>query len=138
MVEKKIIRPFGTHEGPDLEFKEAAESLPKSFFETVCAFLNLDGGLIILGVADDGTVTGVARDSVDRMKTEIANLSNNPSKLDPPYLLFPHEEEIDGKWVIKVQNPTATSPSACRRSSDVASSMTGDFSRSESQRVGLH
>jgi ATP-dependent DNA helicase RecG len=83
MVEKKITRAFGTHEGPALEFKEAAQSLPKSFFETVCAFLNLDGGLIILGVADDGTVTGVARDSVDRMKTESANLSNNPSKLDP-------------------------------------------------------
>ncbi|MCU0595602.1 MAG: ATP-binding protein [Desulfobacterota bacterium] len=53
MVEKKITRPFGTHEGPALEFKEAAQSLPKSFFETVCAFLNLDGGLIILGVADE-------------------------------------------------------------------------------------
>jgi ATP-dependent DNA helicase RecG len=108
MVEKKITRPFGTHEGPDLEFKEAAQSLPKSFFETVCAFLNLDGGLIILGVADDGTVTGVARDSVDRMKTEIANLSNNPSKLDPPYLLFPHAEEFDGKWIIKVQIPASS------------------------------
>jgi ATP-dependent DNA helicase RecG len=108
MIERKVTRPFGTHEGPALEFKEAAQSLPRSFFETVCAFLNLDGGLIILGVADDGTVTGVARDSVDRIKTEIANLSNNPNKLDPPYLLFPHAEEIDGKWVIKVQIPTSS------------------------------
>jgi len=96
MAQRRVIRPFGTREGPALEFKEAAEALPRSFFETVCAFLNLDGGLIVLGVADDGTVTGVAREAVDRIKTAIASLSKNPNKLDPPHLLFPHAEEIAG------------------------------------------
>ena len=101
-------RPFGTREGLAMEFKEAADTLPKNFFETVCAFLNLDGGLIVLGVADDGRVTGVAPAAVDRLKTEIASLSNNPNKLDPPSLLFPHAEEIAGKWVIKVQVPASS------------------------------
>jgi len=108
MMREQGIRPFGDREGLALEFKEAAEALPKSFFETVCAFLNLDGGLIVLGVADDGTVTGIAHDAVDRMKAEIASLSNNPNKLDPPYLLFPHSEDIAGKWVIKVQVPASS------------------------------
>ena len=53
-------RPFGARETLVLEFKGAAGDLPRSLFETVCAFLNLDGGLIVLGVADDGTITGVA------------------------------------------------------------------------------
>ena len=96
-------RPFGKKENLALEFKRAARDLPQSLFETVCAFLNLDGGLIVLGVADDGTITGIAPDAVDRMKAEIASLSNNPNKLDPPYLLFPRAEEISGKWVIKIQ-----------------------------------
>lgn len=74
--------PFGAREGFTLEFKEAADTLPRSFFETVCAFLNLDGGLIVLGVADDGTVTGVVPVAVDRLKAEIASLSNNPNKLN--------------------------------------------------------
>ena len=108
MMPKQVIRPFGVRESLLLEFKEAAEALPKNFFETVCAFLNLDGGLIVLGVANDGTVVGIARDVVDRMKTEIASLSNNPNKLDPPYLLFPHAEEIGGRWVIKVQVPASS------------------------------
>ena len=108
MMQKQVIRPFGVRESLLLEFKEAAEALPKNFFETVCAFLNLDGGLIVLGVANDGTVVGIVRDVVDRMKTEIANLSNNPNKLDPPYLLFPHAEEIGGRWVIKVQVPASS------------------------------
>jgi ATP-dependent DNA helicase RecG len=100
--------PFGRKEGIDLEFKEATHALPKNLFETICAFLNMDGGLVVLGVADDGTVTGVAPEMVDRLCVEIANLSNNPSKLDPPNLLFPQAEEISRKWVIKIQVPTSS------------------------------
>jgi hypothetical protein len=49
--------------------------------------LNMDGGLIVLGVEDDGTVSGVDPEVVERIKSDIANLLNNPQKLDPPYLL---------------------------------------------------
>ena len=76
--------PFGTREHLALEFKTATNALPKSFFDTVCAFLNMDGGLIVLGVADNGTILGVDPDALERIKTEIASLSNNPNKLDPP------------------------------------------------------
>ncbi len=38
-------------EGLRLEFKEAKAKLPKSFYETVCAFLNREGGKILLGVS---------------------------------------------------------------------------------------
>jgi len=37
-----------------IEFKEAHDRLPGSFFDTVCAFLNTDGGTIYLGVGNDG------------------------------------------------------------------------------------
>ncbi|MEI7879735.1 MAG: RNA-binding domain-containing protein [bacterium] len=40
--------PFGRKEVVDLEFKEAANALPKNLFETICAFLNMDGGLVVL------------------------------------------------------------------------------------------
>ena len=100
--------PFGRKEGVDLEFKKAGNALPNNLFETICAFLNMDGGLVVLGVADDGTVTGVAPEAVDRMITEISSLSNNPTKLDPPNLLFPQADEINGKMVIKIQVPTSS------------------------------
>ena len=100
--------PFGCKEGLALEFKRATDHLPSNFFETVCAFLNLDGGLIVLGVEDDGTVSGVAPAAVERIKADIANLSNNPQKLDPPHLLFPHEERVGDKTVIKVLVPASS------------------------------
>ncbi len=40
-------------EGISVEFKKAYSELPSNFFETVCAFLNRNGGSIILGVSDD-------------------------------------------------------------------------------------
>ena len=51
----------------------------------------MDGGLIVLGVEDDGTVSGVAPEAVERIKSEITSLSNNPQKLDPPYRLTKYD-----------------------------------------------
>ena len=105
---KTAEKPFGEKEGVGLEFKRAKDKLPANFFDTVCAFLNMDGGLIVLGVEDDGTVSGVNENAIERVKTDIANLSNNPQKLDPPHLLFPHEELVGDKWVIKVLVPASS------------------------------
>ncbi len=99
---------FSPHESLTLEYKEALGALPKNFFETVCAFLNRDGGEIVLGLDDDGTVIGINPDAVERLKIDIANLSNNPQKLDPPYLLFPRAETNEGKWIIRIQVPASS------------------------------
>ena len=60
-----------------MEFKEARDRLPGSFFDTVCAFLNTDGGTIYLGIGDDGGIAGVVPRAVAKLKSDIANLSNN-------------------------------------------------------------
>jgi ATP-dependent DNA helicase RecG len=92
-------------EGLHCEFKEARDQLPRNLFESIAAFLNTDGGIIFLGVGDDGSITGVDPSAVDSMKAELASLSNNPQKIDPPYLLFPQTFEIEGKMVIAAQVP---------------------------------
>ena len=63
-------------------------TLKTKLFDTVCAFLNTDGGTVYLGIDDQGKVTGIEPEVVTRLKREIAGISNNPQKLDPPYLLF--------------------------------------------------
>ncbi len=65
-------------EGLHREFKEAGGQLPRSLFETVCAFLNTDGGTILLGVADDGTVTGIEPDAVRECRCN-GNLWRRPA-----------------------------------------------------------
>ncbi|VGO17456.1 hypothetical protein PDESU_06052 [Pontiella desulfatans] len=104
----QVLDDLSEGEGLHREFKEAREHLPRNLFETVCAFLNTDGGTIFLGVADDGAIKGVDPAAAERMKADLANLSNNPQKVDPPWLLFPQTFEIDEKTIIAVQVPLSS------------------------------
>ncbi|MDP6526171.1 MAG: putative DNA binding domain-containing protein [Kiritimatiellia bacterium] len=108
MHKARLRRLTAQGEGIDLEFKAARTALPKSLFQSVCAFLNQDGGTVLMGVQDDGEISGVDPDSIDGLRRDIANLSNNPDKLDPPYLLFPHAVEMNGRWVIEIQVPASS------------------------------
>ena len=58
--------------------------MPKSLFDTVFAFLNTDSAMVYLGIDDQGKVTGVNPAVASRLKREIAGISNNPQKSDPP------------------------------------------------------
>jgi ATP-dependent DNA helicase RecG len=92
-----------------LEYKRAWNEVPKNMFDTVCAFLNRDGGVIVLGVEDNGQIKkGVDPEAVHQMCKDISNLSNNPQKLSPTFLLQPEEVDVDGKKVIVVFVPSSS------------------------------
>ena len=108
MIIHSIQNLLSQGEGLRCEFKEAYDSLPKNLFETVCAFLNTDGGTILLGVNNRGNITGVKEDAVEKLKKDLANLSNNSQKISPPYLLFPEVIETEGKLIIAVAVPLSS------------------------------
>jgi len=54
-----ILLELNWAESDDLEFKSAKGGLPKSLWETYSAMANGHGGVILLGVEDDGLVSGV-------------------------------------------------------------------------------
>ena len=105
---KHLLDIIAHGEGLHTEFKKAGSHLPDNLFDTVCAFLNTDGGMIFLGVSDNGSIVGVDTESVSQIKIDIANLSNNPQKIDLPYLLFPYEIKIDEKSIIVIQVPLSS------------------------------
>ncbi|MDD4191358.1 MAG: ATP-binding protein [Mangrovibacterium sp.] len=47
-------------EGLHIEFKKAQDGVPVSVYDTVVSFLNREGGVILLGVSDDGDILGLA------------------------------------------------------------------------------
>jgi len=108
MSEKRIRQLLQEGEGLRIEFKQAAIALPKSLFETVCAFLNRAGGSIFLGVDNDGTILGIDPVTIKQLKTDLVNLSNNASKLEPPFILYPEEYELDGKNILYIQIPESS------------------------------
>ena len=48
------------------EFKEARSGLPGNLCDTLCAFLNTDGGTLYLGVGDKGEVLGLEPEQIER------------------------------------------------------------------------
>lgn len=62
-------------EGYNLEFKE---QFSNRIATDICAFANANGGRIILGVKDDGTITGIK--ITNQLKSQIYDLARN---LDP-------------------------------------------------------
>jgi ATP-dependent DNA helicase RecG len=105
---ERVRRLLKQKENIRLEFKEAVTALPGNLFETICAMLNRDGGDIILGVQDHGTVIGVNETSMPAMVTNLVNLSNNNQKLDPAFILYPQTYELKGKFIIHIQVPASS------------------------------
>src|SRR5579859_4751572 len=95
-------------EGIRLEFKGARTELPGNLFESICAMLNREGGDILLGVKDDGTILGIDESCIERMVANLVNLSNNPNKLDPPFILHPCIYVIEGKRILHISVPESS------------------------------
>lgn len=113
MKEKQIMELLNKGEGINIEFKESRNKLNRDVFETVCAFLNRDGGQLFLGVDDDGTILGIDEDSIGKIKDNFVSLMNNPDKISPTCYLDVQEIKIDGKTILYISIPESSDVHRC-------------------------
>lgn len=92
-------------EGICVEFKEAKMGCPKNIYETVCSFLNRNGGEILLGVSDEGEITGVEEWAINEIKNDFVTSINNPTVLSPTFYLSIDDIEIEGQEVLYIRVP---------------------------------
>ena len=95
-------------EDEQIEFKSANGKIPQSAFETVVAFLNKNGGTLLLGVDDGGTLSGLSREVADRMADDLVNLSNNPQKVFPPFILDARVVVFSEGCVVATEVPSSS------------------------------
>lgn len=88
-----IISKLSWGESEDLEFKSARGGLPKSLWETYSAMANAQGGVILLGVKDDGTVVGI--ENIAKIKKDFWDTINNRSKVSINLLSNSDIQEVD-------------------------------------------
>ncbi|MDR1309979.1 MAG: putative DNA binding domain-containing protein [Deltaproteobacteria bacterium] len=101
----RITKLLRDGEGLTIEFERCHDRLPHTLYETVCSFSNRYGGDILLGVEDDGTVTGVAPAAAQQLKKDFANALNNPQIFSPTLFVELEEVEVDGKIVLYCHIP---------------------------------
>lgn len=103
-----ILSRLDWSEGDDLEWKSARGGLPGSLWETYSAMANTQGGVILLGVEDDGTLSGVPDPA--RLKKGLWDTVNNRGKVSTN-LLGPGDvvELVQGQaTLLVVRVPRAT------------------------------
>ncbi len=90
----------------NLETGETDKRMEKAVLKTIVAFLNTDGGTLLIGVSDDGGILGADVESfgsVDRMNLHMTNMiSSAIGNGFIPYINF-KPVPIDGKYVVRVK-----------------------------------
>jgi ATP-dependent DNA helicase RecG len=108
MNAENLARLLQQGEGISIEFKQARRGLPRDVFESVCAFLNRQGGHLILGASNDGKPTGVEEGEADHLQRDFAALSNNPTKLHPPFLLELEQVRVEEALLLYAYVPQSS------------------------------
>jgi ATP-dependent DNA helicase RecG len=115
MTSEEVRLLIAEGEGTRLEFKEADQAVPASFYETVCAFLNKEGGTVLLGVADDGQITGIPESLVQKHLKSIIASGNTSNLIDPPITLQPVAVTMNnGQQVIVIKLSVSSQVHKCR------------------------
>ncbi len=103
-----ILDATATGETSDWEFKSARGGLPGSLWETYSAMANTDGGTLILGVRDDGQISGLSDPT--RMQSDFWSLLNNRGRVSLNLLRNSDVRVVPlaGESVLVVEIPRAT------------------------------
>lgn len=108
LTEQEIKQLIRKGEGLRIEFKEAQNGVPDSFYDTIVSFLNKEGGIILLGLTDDGAVLGLLDDNLMQLKQDVVTALNNPEVVNPPYPLPVIEAEYENKKLLYVRVPISS------------------------------
>ncbi|MBO7620311.1 MAG: putative DNA binding domain-containing protein [Victivallales bacterium] len=95
-------------EGTTIEFKRGGQGARNDTFESYCAFLNREGGDILLGVEDDGTVVGLPPNAVKDMVKNLISAMNDANLLNPPFCVLPEILDYEDKKIIHMNVPKST------------------------------
>lgn len=107
-MDAKLEGYVGAGEGMNLEFKRCGGKVERDVYETICSFANRQGGSILLGVLDDGTVLGVSPKAVASIERNIINVVNDLSMFNVAPALYSfkgvvHDRAVDVDVKVKTE-----------------------------------
>ena len=128
-----LLSLIGTGEGSELEFKStmrwnlkadrAGKEIELAWLKTVVAYLNSDGGILLIGVRDDGNIVGLDADRFqndDKCLLHFNNLMNQHNGLEfSPFVSF-EMCDIENQKVLIVECGVSRQPVFLKTGKDEA------------------
>ena len=98
MTKSELIEIIANRESSGTEFKSDTDLRPEQLAKEVVALANFQGGRILIGVEDDGSITGIHRKDLERwvMDTVFGR------KVHPMILPFYEEIQIDQRYRVAI------------------------------------
>ena len=98
----ELLEKIYLGEDATIEFKRA---LPhrSSLADEIAAFANARGGVILIGVDDDGEIVGVDRHALDTAEKTVIEICAD--SIDPIVLIFTEKLRINDKNLLKIEVP---------------------------------
>ena len=122
-MEKNLLSLVRRGESANLEFKSTmrknlktgkfGKEIELTWLKTVAAFMNTDGGTLLIGIGDDGDIFGIEADEFendDRCRLHFKNLINQHIGLEFSKLLSFHIRSIAGKKIIFLECASSREP----------------------------
>lgn len=101
MTADNIKLLIATGEGYNVEFKAAVPAKVRELSEEVCAFANSAGGVLLVGVDDQGHLIGTSLDNTRR-----SAIQNSLREISPPLSCMIQVLEVDGKSIGVIEVPS--------------------------------
>lgn len=95
MTSQQIESLIAQGEGYNLEFKQAIPSKLSELSTELCAFSNAAGGILLVGIKDDGSIIGVELDN--QIRSRIQDVISN---IDPRPEITISEVPLNGKHIL--------------------------------------
>ncbi len=92
---------------------EVKELFSDKITKEIVSFLNANGGTIIIGVKDDGTIVGV--ENIDEVQKRISDIITNQIEPSPLGIVSTEVKSEEGKDLVFVQIQKGTSPIYCQK-----------------------
>lgn len=96
MLKTELLEIIVNGESSGVEFKRD-DIRPEQLAKEVVAMLNFRGGMVLLGIEDDGTISGIQKDNLEEWVMNVIQ-----SKIHPMFLPFYNEVRIDEQKTVAI------------------------------------
>ena len=99
-MNRKLTSILENGENSTVEFKDPSVS-HQSLAEEICAFANVTGGDIYIGVTDQGDVTGIDANRTRNLEETVMNICRN--NIIPPLIPLFETVRLDEKVIARIR-----------------------------------